>query len=197
VHHRKRVLGAMIDFARKQQLPLLRLLAVGDVDVTPLMREIRLAASLLAAAVPRHQRMSPSAGRCGIRPGRNGIVPGLPDGLAQQSPILAVNKLPKIAGRDLEGGRVDPEDLLLPSSRRNRHLRGPNPRIHLAGRKRQVAAILALLQAPRRAFQFRGAVGDPLLELGIELLEQLRFAVQLGENLDLGAQHFGNDGTGT
>ena len=38
-----------------------------------------------------------------------------------------------------------------------------------------------------------GALGDPLLELGVELLELPGLAVELGEHPDLGAQHLGND----
>ena len=46
-----------------------------------------------------------------------------------------------------------------------------------------------LRQSRRRSLEFRGAVGDPPLELLINLLQLSRLAIELGKNPDLGAQH--------
>ena len=69
----------------------------------------------------------------------------------------------------------------------------PIPGAHLARRQSEIAALLALLQLAVGTFELRGPVGDAPLELGIELLELPRLAVQLGEDLHLGAQHLGDD----
>ena len=69
----------------------------------------------------------------------------------------------------------------------------PVPRAHVAGRQRQAAALLALEQPRGRRFEFGGALGDALLQLGIEPFELPGLAIELGEDPDLGAQHLGND----
>ena len=47
-----------------------------------------------------------------------------------------------------------------------------------------------------RLLQFRRARAHAILELAVEPLELPRLAVELGEHLDLGAQHFGHHGHG-
>ena len=50
-----------------------------------------------------------------------------------------------------------------------------------------------LLQFPVGPFQLRRALSDPVLELGVELLELPGLAVELGEHPDLGAQQIRDD----
>ena len=69
----------------------------------------------------------------------------------------------------------------------------PFPGSHLAGGQCQAASLLTLQQPHGRGLKFRGSLGDATLELLIELLELSRLAIELGENLDLGAQNLGND----
>jgi hypothetical protein len=65
----------------------------------------------------------------------------------------------------------------------------PIPRSHISGRNRQTAALLALQQTRRGGFEFSGTGSHPFFQFGIEALQLSGFAVQLGENLDLGAKH--------
>ena len=69
----------------------------------------------------------------------------------------------------------------------------PVPGAHLAGGDRQAAALLAFEQPGVRFLQLRGARAHAVLELGIEPLELPGLAIELGEHLDLGAQHFRHD----
>ena len=59
LHDRHRVLGAVIDLARQQRLPLLGILALGDVHGHAADAHDLAGLSRVAAAVPTHQRISP------------------------------------------------------------------------------------------------------------------------------------------
>ena len=54
----------------------------------------------------------------------------------------------------------------------------------------QPQTLLALAQLGARGFELFRSLGNSALELVVELLELLGFAVELGEDLDLGAQDF-------
>ena len=69
----------------------------------------------------------------------------------------------------------------------------PFPRAHLAGGKRQAAALLAFHEPRVRRFKLRGALGHPPLQLDVHLFEFARLAEQLDKNTHLGPQNFGND----
>ena len=68
----------------------------------------------------------------------------------------------------------------------------PVPGPHLAGGDREAAALLAFEQPGVRFLQLGGAGANAIFKLGIEPLELTGLAIQLGEHLDLGAQHFRN-----
>src|SRR5882757_9891826 len=69
----------------------------------------------------------------------------------------------------------------------------PIPGPHLAGGDRQAAALLAFEQSSVGFLKLRGAGANAIFQLGIEPLQLPGLAIQLGENLDLGAQHLRND----
>src|SRR5438270_9033656 len=51
----------------------------------------------------------------------------------------------------------------------------------------------ALLELGVSLGELSGALGDPVLEFCVQPLELPRLAIELGENLDLGAQELGDD----
>ena len=69
----------------------------------------------------------------------------------------------------------------------------PVPGSHLAGGDREAAALLAFQQPGVRFLQFGGAGANAIFELDVEPLELAGLAIELGEHLDLGAQHFRHD----
>ena len=124
-----------------------------------------------------------------MRVGRNAL-----EHLFQALQILGVNEGANVLGRDRKRPRIDAKDpalALVPRAFAAKQV--PIPRSHLAGGERQRAAPLALDEARGGCFQRRGALGDPPLQLLIELLELPGLAIELGEHLDLGAQHVGDD----
>jgi hypothetical protein len=71
------------------------------------------------------------------------------------------------------------------------------PRAHVAGTQRDRATFLAAPQALGLRLELGGAAGHPALELGVQCLELAGLAVELDEDLDLGAQTSGTTGTAT
>src|SRR5581483_1214920 len=69
----------------------------------------------------------------------------------------------------------------------------PVPGTHLPGGNRHAAALLALDELRGRTFELGRAGAHPVLELGVEPLELARLAIELGEDLDLGPEHFRNN----
>ena len=69
----------------------------------------------------------------------------------------------------------------------------PIPGSHLAGGDREAAALLAFQQPGVGFLQFGGAGANAILEFDIEPLELTGLAIEFGEHLDLGAQHFRHD----
>src|SRR5262245_41273012 len=105
-----------------------------------------------------------------------------------------MNECANAFGGDREGARIDAENPALafvPSAFAPRHV--PIPGAHLAGGERQGAAPLALEQAGGGRLELRSTVDDAALELAVELLELPGLAIELGEHLDLGTQHVGDD----
>ena len=75
---------------------------------------------------------------------------------------------------------------------------GPDGRQRIAQLVRQhrqefVLAPVRLPQRRRRGLELRGARGDAPFELGVQLLQRARLAIQLGEDADLGPQDLGHD----
>jgi hypothetical protein len=66
------------------------------------------------------------------------------------------------------------------------------PPAHLRRLERQPQALLALAQLGGRGFEGRRSLDDALLQLAIETFQLLGLAVELGEDLDLGAQDLRN-----
>ena len=198
VHHRERILGTMIHLAGKEHLALLGLFAIGDVDgnTADTRKPVdRITARRSRAKAPSH----PTVGTTNAKFNLTGI--GLsscsPNDLANAFPIVAMNQFPNRFERHLKGQGIDTKDTLLPVVPGTIALHEvPIPRPHLAGRQCQIPPLLALLQAPGRALRFRGSLGDPALEFGVELFELSRFSVQFGKYLHLGAQHLRNDRNG-
>jgi len=97
--------------------------------------------------------------------------------------------------RDDEVLRIEPENLVLAFVPHPVAVDPvPIPGTHLAGGNGKAAALLALDQPLVRFLELRRAGADAVLQLGVEPLELSRFAVELGEHLDLGTQHLGDDG---
>src|SRR6266851_9725650 len=148
MHHRERILGPMIDLASEQQLTFLGLLAIRDVDGHA--TDARNPAGGILAGRGRAQAPTHTAVRTTNTEFNligTSVPSGLSDGPAQRYPIVAMDQLPNADEGNLEGRRIDPEYLLLP------FVPGaiaadqiPIPGSHLAGRKGEIAAILALLQ---------------------------------------------------
>src|SRR5215475_3621696 len=109
-------------------------------------------------------------------------------------PILGMDQCPDIIDSQIETCRIDAENPVLPVVPYEPAVdRVPFPGSHLAGGQRQAAPFFALQEPRGRGLKFRGSLRNATLELLIELLELSRFAIELSENLDLRAQHLGND----
>ena len=70
----------------------------------------------------------------------------------------------------------------------------PVPGAHVACGQSEGAALLALQQTAGRSLEFRGARRNALFQLGVELLQLSGLPVELGEHLNLRAQHLWNNG---
>src|SRR5712691_11025523 len=105
----------MIDLPGEQQLTFLGLLAVRYVDGHA--TDARNPAGGILAGRGRTQTPTHPAVRT-TNTEFNLIGTGVPsrlsDGPAQRCPIVAMDQLPNADKGDLEGRRIDPEDLLLP-----------------------------------------------------------------------------------
>src|SRR5499425_1853795 len=158
--------------------------------VTPLMRTMLSVASTLATAVPMHQRSSPfgrqtrnSLWKLGVL-GAAGLIAFCRcfQSSGWMSALILSTVRSKLAGST-------PKIRYWPSS----HTKWPLTGSHVTGGQRQAATLFALHQPRGRGLQFRRSLGDATLELLVELFELPGFAIELGEDPDLGAQHFGND----
>ena len=185
----------MVDLARQQRLALFSLLAVGDVD-----GHAADAHDVVSGVDARHRR-SDTPAQLAVRPadakfalkarrvGRRRL-----DRVLQMLPVLGVDERPDIVDGEVEARGIDAEDPILPIVPHEVAVDGiPFPRSHLTGGQRQAATLFALHQPRGRGLQFRRSLRDATLELLVELFELPGFAIELGEDPDLGAQHFGND----
>ena len=111
----------------------------------------------------------------------------------QPADVVGVDQRRNGFGRNLEALGLDAENATLPLVPHARSAHGiPVPRAHLAGGERYRTQLLALQQARRGSLELGRALGDPALELVIELLELPGLAIELGEDLHLRAQDFRN-----
>ena len=191
----EQIARAMIDLPGQQRVAGLGFLEVGDVDGD--------AAHTLDA--------SPGVEGLGGGTDAPAHLPGRPDdpglGLerlvlavvvrhdgADSRKIIGVDQRPDAVDPHFDGAGSDAEDAVLaviPLAFAARDI--PLPGAHLAGREREAARPLALHQARVGGFELGGAFRDAIFQTAIELLELLGLAVELGEDLDLGAQHLRND----
>src|SRR5215470_14219307 len=154
LHDRKRILGAVINFACQKQLPFLYLLAIRDIhryatdadDLAPGVYACRRCAKTppCTAVLMANAKFDLMGA---------GVLSRLPDCLKHLCPIVTVNQLPKTCERYLERCRIDAEYSLLPL------IPGavspdkiPIPGSHFSRSKRNVAASLASPQAPGRPY---------------------------------------------
>jgi hypothetical protein len=192
----ERVLRAMIDLPRKQRLPILGVLALGDVDRHPAQ------AHDLARLVGAGRRCADAPAKLATGPShpeldlvRAGLAQKVAESLLQQAQVLGGDEGRDVIEVDDEGLRVDAEDAVLPLVPAAIGLgEVPVPGAHLAGRQCEVAPLLALADLCRGRLQLPGSFGDARFQLAIELLELAGLPVQLGEDAHLGAQHLRDDG---
>src|SRR5262249_36794405 len=195
LYERQGVARAVVDLARQQYLTLFRFLAVGDVDGHPAD-----AHDVVGRVDARHRRSDAPAQLAvwtadakfalkARRAGRRRL-----DRVLQMLPVLGVNQRLDVVDGEVKARGIDAEDPILPVVPDEVAVDGiPFPGSHLAGGQRQAATLFALHQPRRGGLQFRRSLRDATLELLVELFELPGFAIELGEDPDLGAQHFGND----
>src|SRR5215468_3313523 len=110
--------------------------------------------------------------------------------MGQPLPILGIEKGPTPLGRHLEVAGIDAKDAAMafvPYALAAREI--PVPRAHLPNGERQASALLAFEQHASIRLQLRGSLCNARFELFVELLKLPGFAVELSEDLDLGAKH--------
>src|SRR5262249_42520253 len=195
LYKRQGVARAVVDLARQQHLALFRLLAVGDVD-----GHATDAYDVVGRVDARHRRSDAPAQLAvrtadakfalkARRAGRRRL-----DCILQVLPVLGVDQCLDIVDGEVEARRIDAEDPILSVVPDEVAVdRIPFPGSHLTGGECQAATLFALHQPRGRGLQFRRSLRDATLELLVELFELPGFAIELGEDPDLGAQHFGND----
>src|SRR5579862_5325050 len=168
----------MINFSRQEILPLFGLLAVGHVnghaaDAHNPTR--RIDAGSRGAGAPscfavgaKHAELG-VLGSCALRHAVYGLL--------ERSPVFRMNEVAGVLHCRLKPPRINAEDAtlsLVPVQFRAADL--PLPRTHLSRRKRQAASLFALYEPGVRRFKLRSALGDPLLQLYVHLLEFARLA---------------------
>ena len=112
----------------------------------------------------------------------------------QPLPVLRDDQHLEVLGRDDELTRLDAVDRMLarvPHDFAGRDV--PVPRAHLPAASARLRRCSLSSSAGVGRLQFGGALGDPLLQLGVEPLELPGLAIELGEDADLGPQHFRHD----
>ncbi len=188
------VTRAMIDFLGEQYLAFFGALAVGDVgsyatkpDQASLLVEIRDC----RAGAPSNLAVWAKDAEFGLE--GVGVFRKLAEGALQKFEVIGADQRPHAVDGRHECAGVDAEDLalaLVPYRASARDV--PLPAPHLAGGERQAAQALALPKLPCGGGESGGALGDPRLELAVELLELPGLAIELNEDLDLRAQHLGD-----
>ena len=114
--------------------------------------------------------------------------------LAQRLDVVRMQQRLDIGRGHLEARRIDAENPILaivPHPVAVDPVPIPGP--HLAGRDRHAAPLLAFDELGGRSLELRRARAHAVFQLGIEALQLPGLAIELGENLDLGAQHLGHD----
>ena len=192
---RQRILGAVIDFAGKQALPLLGPLALGDIDGDAADADDAAGLVEVAAAVPNSQRISPS-GRHDTKFGLVGFdaLVELGHRLAQFVDVVGMEQGLHILRIDLEGLRIDPEYPELPFVPHpvavdpvpvpGAHAPAANARLRRCSlsSRRALECSSSLVRARTRSSK-----------LGVKPLELPGLAIEFGKDADLGAQHLRHD----
>src|SRR5712671_118456 len=149
VNDGKHIFGTVIDFTGEQRLPVLRLLALGDVHRHA--GDARYsAAGILDCGGPAEAPAHAAVGTANAEFCLTGppILSGPFEQPAKHFPIATIDQLPDVRERDLEGRRIDSKYLLLPLIPNATTLdEVPIPRSHLSGGEGEVPSILAVLQA--------------------------------------------------
>ena len=163
--------------------------------VTPLTRTTLPSALSVMAAAQMHQRSSPF-GRMMRASVWKVALSAMPSATRRFDAlqVFRMDQRPDVGVGERKALRLDAEDAVLavvPDAFAG--LDVPVPRPHLPGGERQAAALLALPQTRGGRFELGGALRHAALEFGVELFELAGLAIELGEDLDLGAQHLRHD----
>ena len=195
LHHRKRIAGAVIDFARQQILAFFGFFALGDIDGDAAHAHQPVGgieARGRSPGAPAHAAARLHDAEIGLH--RAFTARHAPTALEEPSPIFGVDHGADIVDGDLEASALDAENMVLAFVPLAFAVDGIEvPRAHLAGGERQAAALLALHEPHIRRFDLGRTLADAPLQLGIEPLELPGLAIKLGEDPDLGAQHRRHD----
>ena len=181
----------MVDFTGEEGLPLFRPPPLGDVGGDAADPDNAI------VVVERRHRRAGAPPDFAIRAvhakfGLVGARASLPfgPGFGQPLPILGIEKGPDPLGRYLEVVGVDAKNAamtLVPHALAACEI--PVPRAHLPNGERQASTLLAFEQHASIRLQLCRSLCDARFELFVEPLKLPGFAVELGEDLDLGAEH--------
>ena len=192
LRQRQCVLGAVVNFAGQQVLTFFGLFAFGnvyghaaDTDDTPFLVDARRR----RAGAPAYLAVRPNDSKLRFV-GRDAFGE-LGHRLAQFVNVVRVEQFLNACRCHRKCLRIDAENLILALVPHPVAIDPvPVPGSHLSGGDRKAPALLAL-QQPRVGFlQFSGSGAYSVLEFGVEPFQLAGLAIELGEHLDLGAQHF-------
>ena len=192
---RQRILGAVIDLAGEQILPLFRPLAFGDVDGHA--ADADHAAGLVGGGGSRAEQPANFAVRANDAEfgfvGFDAFVE-LDHRFTQFAHIVGVQQRPHILRADGEVLRIDaenPELTFVPHPVAADPV--PVPRPHASSGQCKTAALLAFEQPRVGIFKLAGARANPVFKLGIESFKLPCLAIEIDEDTDFRAQHFRDD----
>src|ERR1041385_7739137 len=185
----------MVDFLGKQDLPLFGPLAFGDIDddtakpyQTPLFVEVRNR----RAGAPANLAVWTNNAEFGLE--GVGVFRKFAESANKELEVIAIDERLHTINRWHENARFDAENLalaLVPDGGSAGDI--PLPAPHLACGEGEAAQTFGLSKLTRRGGKGGRAFGNARLKLTVELLELSCLAEQLDEDLDLCAQHLGND----
>src|SRR5712692_9511609 len=143
VNDSKHIFSTVIDFTGEQRLPVLGLLALGDIQRNAPDARYPAARTLTCsgpAEAPSHAAIGTANAEFNLT--GPSILSGPFEQPAQHLPIATIDQLPDIGEHNVEGSAIDAKYLLLPLIPNATTLdEVPIPRSHLSGREGEVASI--------------------------------------------------------